>query len=89
VKVAGRLGAERRELQKALNPPDEERVDLAAGVLVFESLKKRRPGIFRSVPVPPALLAKPSGRASLAGPLQPPSFDDRTAVDRHGPSDFL
>ncbi len=33
-----------------------ERVDLAAGVLVFESLKKRRTGIFRNVPVPPALL---------------------------------
>ena len=30
-----------------------DRVDLAAGVLVFESLKKRRRGIFRSVPVPP------------------------------------
>ena len=33
-----------------------DRVDLAAGVLVFESLKKRRTGIFRSVPMPPALL---------------------------------
>jgi integrase len=33
-----------------------DRVDLAGGVLVFESLKKRRTGIFRSVPVPPALL---------------------------------
>jgi len=33
-----------------------DRVDLAAGVLVFESLKKRRTGIFRTVPVPPALL---------------------------------
>ncbi len=33
-----------------------DRVDLAAGVLVFESLKKRRMGIFRSVPVPLALL---------------------------------
>lgn len=33
-----------------------ERVDLAAGVLVFESLKKRRTGIYRAVPVPPALL---------------------------------
>jgi integrase/recombinase XerD len=33
-----------------------DRVDLAAGVLVFESLKKRRPGIYRAVPVPPALL---------------------------------
>jgi integrase len=33
-----------------------DRVDLAAGVLVIESLKKRRSGIYRSVPVPPALL---------------------------------
>ena len=33
-----------------------DRVDLAAAVLVFEGLKKRRTGIFRSVPVPPALL---------------------------------
>jgi hypothetical protein len=30
-----------------------DRVDLAAGVLVFESLKKRRSGIYRSVPLPP------------------------------------
>jgi len=29
-----------------------DRVDLAAGVLVIESLKKRRTGIFRAVPVP-------------------------------------
>ena len=36
--------------------PSVDRVDLAAGVLVFESLKKRRDGIYRSVPVPPALL---------------------------------
>ena len=33
-----------------------DRVDLAAGVLVFETLKKRRGGIFRAVPVPPPLL---------------------------------
>jgi integrase/recombinase XerD len=33
-----------------------DRVDLAAGVLVFETLKKRQGGIFRAVPVPPALL---------------------------------
>ena len=33
-----------------------DRVDLAAGSLVFESLKKRRSGIYRAVPVPPALL---------------------------------
>jgi integrase len=33
-----------------------DRVDLAAGVLVFQSLKKRRPGIYCAVPVPPAVL---------------------------------
>ena len=33
-----------------------DRVDLAGAVLVFESLKKRRSGIYRAVPVPPALL---------------------------------
>ena len=33
-----------------------DRVDLAAGVLTFESLKRRRNGVYRSVPVPPALL---------------------------------
>ena len=33
-----------------------DRVDLDGGVIVFESLKKRAKGIFRSVPVPPKLL---------------------------------
>jgi integrase/recombinase XerD len=33
-----------------------DRVDLTAGVLVFATLKKRQPGIFRAVPVPPPLL---------------------------------
>ena len=33
-----------------------DRVDLGAGTIVFESLKKRRGGIYRAVPVPPALL---------------------------------
>jgi integrase/recombinase XerD len=33
-----------------------DRVDLAGGLLVFESLKKRRSGIYRAVPVPPSLL---------------------------------
>jgi integrase/recombinase XerD len=30
--------------------------DLAAAALVIESLKKRRTGIYRAVPVPPSLL---------------------------------
>ena len=34
-----------------------DRVDLAAGVLTVESLKKRRTGIYRAVPVPPTVLA--------------------------------
>jgi integrase len=33
-----------------------DRVDLAAGALVIESLKKRRTGIYRAVPVAPAVL---------------------------------
>lgn len=33
-----------------------DRVDLSAGVLVFETLKKRRSGIYRAVPVPHVLL---------------------------------
>ncbi len=33
-----------------------DRVDLAAGTLAFESLKKRKRGIYRAVPVPPTLL---------------------------------
>jgi integrase/recombinase XerD len=33
-----------------------DRVDLKAGVLIFESLKKRRRGIYRAVPVPPPFL---------------------------------
>jgi integrase/recombinase XerD len=35
-----------------------DRVDLAAGVLVFETLKKRQVGIYRAVPIPPALLMR-------------------------------
>lgn len=33
-----------------------DRVDLREGVIVFESLKKRKRGVFRAVPVPPKLL---------------------------------
>src|SRR4051812_1806722 len=32
------------------------RIDLADGLIVFESLKKRRDGVYRAVPVPPPLL---------------------------------
>ncbi|QDH18116.1 tyrosine-type recombinase/integrase [Swingsia samuiensis] len=33
-----------------------DRVDLVAGVVIFESLKKRQAGIYRAVPVPPVVL---------------------------------
>jgi len=33
-----------------------DRVDIKAGAIVFESLKKRRSGVYRPVPVPPAFL---------------------------------
>jgi integrase len=33
-----------------------DRVDLRAGVVIFESLKKRKRGVYRPVPVPPAFL---------------------------------
>ena len=33
-----------------------DRVDLASRVIVLESLKKRRRGVYRAVPVPPELL---------------------------------
>jgi integrase/recombinase XerD len=33
-----------------------DRVDLKGGVLVFESLKKRKRGVYRAVPVPPVFL---------------------------------
>ena len=37
----------------ALTP---ERIDLARGAIVIETLKKRRQGVYRAVPVPPGLL---------------------------------
>ena len=33
-----------------------DRIELAEGVIVFESLKKRKRGVYRAVPVPPSLL---------------------------------
>ncbi len=35
-----------------------DRVDLSAGLLIFESLKKRRKGVYRAVPVPHEFLAR-------------------------------
>ena len=37
----------------ALTP---EHIDISSGVIVFESLKKRKKGIFRAVPIPPSLI---------------------------------
>ena len=32
------------------------RIDLEAGTIIFESLKKRRKGVYRAVPVPPQVI---------------------------------
>lgn len=32
-----------------------ERIDIAQGTITFDSLKKRRRGLFRTVPIPPEL----------------------------------
>ena len=45
-----------------------DRVDLAAGQLVLESLKKRRSGVYRAVPVPPEFLDLLAGVHSLPQP---------------------
>jgi integrase len=52
-----------------------DRVDLVVGVLVFESLKKRRSGIYRSVPVP-----RPCSRRSTSC-MASASFRPSTARD--------
>lgn len=45
-----------------------ERIDLSGGMIVFESLKKRRDGVFRAVPVSEALLGQLTDTFSLASP---------------------
>jgi integrase len=35
-----------------------ERIDFAAQAITFESLKKRKRGVYRAVPVPPAVLMR-------------------------------
>lgn len=63
----------------ALTP---ERIDLAGQAVVFETLKKRRQGVFRAVPVPPGLLeqldlvhgvreAQKRGKGHVERPLWP------------------
>ena len=51
----GVLHATGCRISEALALPPQ-RIDLSGHVIVFESLKKRRRGVFRSVPVPPAFL---------------------------------
>lgn len=46
------------------------RVDLSDGVLIFESLKKRKRGVYRAVPIPPELLELLSATHNLAGTQQ-------------------
>jgi integrase len=48
----------------ALTP---ERIDLSGKAVVFESLKKRRQGVYRAVPVPSGLLGMPSTWSTVSG----------------------
>src|SRR3712207_4935590 len=48
-----------------------ERVDLPGRVIVFESLKKRRRGVYRAVPVSPELLDGTWCRSGWATPSSP------------------
>ena len=50
-----------------------DRVDIEDGVLVFESLKKRRKGVYRAVPVPPALLGTLSTVHDIPGTRREPN----------------
>ncbi|MDB5580970.1 MAG: integrase family protein [Bradyrhizobium sp.] len=52
----------------ALNPSN---IDAAAGIIVFESLKKRRKGVYRQVPVPQRLLRRLAAAYDL-GQTNPP-----------------
>lgn len=44
-----------------------ERVDLEGGCLVFRTLKKRREGVYRAVPVPPAAPSTSSTSCTASG----------------------
>jgi integrase len=77
-----------------------DRIDRAAGVVVFESLKKRRKGVYRAVPIPPAFLdaldlvlglreaQKRSDKGRLFHPPMGLGQNDRLAAGTgsHGPS---
>jgi integrase len=76
-----------------------DRVDLTGGLLLFESLKKRRRGIHRAVPVPPSLLdaldlvhgirklrsRRGTGRGVRLWPLEPHDRAGRSARLSQGP----
>ena len=62
-----------------------DRVDLAGGVLVFATLKKRQDGIYRAVPVPPLLARGPgSGAWHPRGPASARPWSGRPAASPKG-----
>lgn len=62
----------------ALTP---ERIDRANGVIVFETLKRRKRGIFRAVPVPPELLKQLDAVHGVAAAQSDPSRRDQRLWD--------
>src|SRR4051794_21988645 len=68
-----------------------ESIDLSGRAVMFESLKKRRRGIYRAVPVPPTLLSSTwsmaSGRPRNAAADSPTAHSGRRrAIPRGGTS---
>ena len=65
-----------------------DRVDLAAGVLVFETLKKRRSGVYRAVPAPCPCWRPLASSTGPRGP-RPPGPRPRRASVALEPDDRL
>jgi integrase/recombinase XerD len=59
-----------------------ERIDFAAGAIVFESLKKRKRGVYRAVPVPPAVLEMLAMVHGLKDKKKRPSATKKTATKK-------
>jgi integrase len=62
-----------------------ERIDFAAQAITFESLKKRKRGVYRAVPVPPAVLDMLAMVHGLKDRKKRPATKKKTAAARDSP----
>jgi len=58
-----------------------ERIDRANGAIVFETLKRRKRGVFRAVPIPPALLKRLDAVHDVNAAQSDPERRDRRLWD--------